>query len=148
MASFCDKCGAELKDGVRFCNKCGAKVNVSDSTSGNFRGAMMICPHCGQQTPAGQVLCENCGSSLEDNKVAVIAGYIVTFLVPILGFIPAIYLLTRKNDKSKTQGVFLIAVIMLMIILNLILHGWITYVIIFIVMLVGVVLWLNDFTLF
>lgn len=38
MASFCDKCGAELKDGVRFCNKCGAKVKVSDSTSGNFRG--------------------------------------------------------------------------------------------------------------
>ena len=148
MAGFCDKCGAELKDGIRFCDKCGANVKVAGSASANFRGAMMICPHCGQQTPAGRDLCENCGSSLEDNTVAVIAGYIVTFIVPLLGFIPAIYLLTRKSDKSKTQGVFLIGIIMLMILLNLILQSWITYVITFIVMLVGAVLWLNDFTLF
>ena len=148
MASFCDKCGAKLKDGVRFCDKCGAKVNVSDSTSSNFRGAMMICPHCGQQTPAEQVLCENCGSSLEDNKVAVIAGYIVTFLVPILGFIPAIYLLTRKNGKARTQGVFLIGIIILMIILNLIFSVWIGYVVVIIAMVVAAFLWFDDYTLF
>ena len=149
MASFCDKCGHELKiENARFCDKCGAEVKIRNSQTSNAQGVMMACPHCGQATPMGLDKCENCGSSLEDNTAAVIIGYIITFLLPLLGLIPAIYLLTRKNGKAKTQGVFLIGIIILMIILNLIFSFWIAYVIVFIVMVVGAFLWFNDYTLF
>lgn len=149
MASFCDKCGHELKnENARFCDKCGAEVKTRNSQAGNAQGVMTACPHCGQATPMGLDKCENCGSTLEDNTAAVIIGYIITLLLPLLGLIPAIYLLTRKNGKARTQGVFLIGIIILMIILNLIFSVWIGYVVVIIAMVVAAFLWFEDYTLF
>ena len=36
--AFCQKCGAELKDGAKFCPSCGASVNAGSKTdfSGTF----------------------------------------------------------------------------------------------------------------
>ena len=152
MTKFCDKCGAELKnENAKFCDKCGAKVKISNNnrnTKTTNMGPVHICPHCGQTTPMGLTHCEKCGSSLENNTTAVIVGYIVTLIVSILGLIPAIYLLTRNNGKAKTQGVFLIVIIILYLILNLILRSWVTYVLVIILMVVGLALWFNDYSIF
>ncbi|MDO5814949.1 MAG: zinc-ribbon domain-containing protein [Methanobrevibacter sp.] len=151
MVKFCDKCGEELKnENARFCDKCGAEVkmgsNQNNAKTANIGG--IVCPHCGQTTSMGLTHCEKCGSSFEDNRVAVIIGYIVSLIIPILGLIPAIYLLTRNNGKAKTQGVLIIGLIILSVILNLILRSWIVYLIIIILIVVGIYLWYNDFTLF
>ena len=107
MVKFCDKCGAELNnDNARFCDKCGAEVKTSsnqNSSQTTTVSGVVICPHCGQTTAMGLTRCEKCGSSLENNSTAVIAGYIVTFIVPIIGLIPAIYLLTREMENQKLR---------------------------------------------
>lgn len=152
MVKFCDKCGEELKnENAKFCDKCGAEVKISNNQSNAGQttvGGVVICPHCGQTTAMGLTHCEKCGVSLEDNTVAVIVGYIVSIIVPIIGLIPAIYLLTRDNGKAKTQGVLLIGLIIVFAILNLILEIWIAYIIIIILMVAGISLWFNDYTLF
>lgn len=152
MVKFCDKCGEELKnENAKFCDKCGAEVKMSSNqnSAGTANlGGVVVCPHCGQTTPMGSTNCEKCGSSLENNTVAVMVGYVVSFLLPIIGLIPAIYLLTRDNGKAKTQGVLLIGLIVVFIILNLIFRSWIAYLVILLLMIGGVVLWFNDFTLF
>ena len=152
MARFCDKCGNELKnDNARFCDKCGAEVKVTIQTNagtGNM-GGMVICPRCGQTTPMGLTHCDKCGSALEDNTTAVIVGYIVTFLLGILGIIPAIYLLTRDNGKAKTQGVFLIGLIIISAILNFTFNNWIlAHLLIIVLMALGIYLWYNEYTIF
>ena len=152
MVKFCDKCGAELNDNVKFCDKCGAEVKIINNQSNNIStpmGAEVICPHCKQSTPMGLTHCKNCGSSLEDNTTAVIVGYIVTFLIPIFGLIPAIYLLTRENGKAKTQGVLLIGLIIINVLSALIFGNYIIQLIIMIIfIIVAIYLWFNDFNLF
>ena len=152
MVKFCDKCGNELKnENAKFCDKCGAEVKISSNQSNGGTtnvGGVVVCSHCGQTTSMGLTHCEKCGSSLEDNTIAVIVGYIVSFILPLIGLIPAIYLLTRESGKAKTQGVFLIGLIIVYIILNLIFRSWFVYLIILILMILGIVLWFNDYTLF
>jgi len=124
MVKFCDKCGHELKnENAKFCDKCGAEVKISTNQTNNgaaTTGGTVICPHCGQATPMEQEVCVQCGSYLEDNTIAIIVGYIVTFLIPILGLIPGIYLLTRDNKKSRIQGINILAFLIVMVICNII----------------------------
>ena len=146
MATFCDKCGGELKnENAKYCDKCGAEVKITNNQTNT--GPAVICPSCGQSTPMGLENCEKCGSPLEDNTTAVIVGYIVSFLFSILGIIPAIYLLTRKNGKAKTHGVLLIGLIIIGCILLNIIGLW-AYLIIILLMAVGIFLWYDDFTIF
>lgn len=153
MAKFCDKCGAELKNNnARFCDKCGAEVKITNNqNSGTTTVGKVVCPHCGQTTAMGLTHCEKCGSQLEieNNTVAVIVGYIVSLIIPIIGVIPAIYLLTRNNGKAKTQGVLIIGFIVIYIIFNLLLQNWaISLVIMILVTVLGIFLWYQDFNLF
>ena len=152
MVKFCDKCGEELKnENAKFCDKCGAEVKISNTQSNSGTttvGGVVVCPHCGQTTSMGLTHCEKCGSALEDNTTAVIVGYIVTFLLSIIGIIPAIYLLTRNNGKAKTHGVILIGLIIIEFILRWAITGWIWLLIMLLLTIGGIVLWYNDFSLF
>lgn len=151
MARFCDKCGAELKnENGKFCDKCGAEVKITSNQSNTETtnaGPVTICPQCGQTTPMGLTNCENCGSSLENNTTAVIVGYIVTFLFPLFGLIPGIYLLTRNNGKAKTQGVFIIGIIIIYFI-SLFIIGIIAYLLMIVLIAIGIVLWYKDYDIF
>ena len=125
MANFCDKCGAEVKEGTKFCHKCGAEISAKQiPTTDETINSGVFCPHCGQVVPLGQTVCQNCGQSIEDNKVAIIIGYILAFIVPLFALIPSIYLLTRKNEKSKKHGaIILILAIIIWIISYIIILG-------------------------
>lgn len=146
MPKFCDKCGAELKNNtVNFCDKCGAEVKTDNNTNAETSGGVILCPHCGQATPIGQTNCVKCGSSLvEEHTTAVIVGYIVTLIFGILGIIPGIYLLTRNNGKAKTQGLILIIISILWLVANLVLRSWATYILLFILLIGGIVIWFTD----
>ena len=174
MPIFCDKCGAQLKnENAKFCDKCGAEVKINNNqnnTGITNTGPMTVCPHCGQTTSSELTHCEKCGLSQNEYTAGVIVGYIVTFILgfflirvlPIITYnifasifliitlIPAIYLLTRKSGKAKTQGVFLIGLIILWCILSHIFRYSveITYLIVILLMAAGIYLWFKDYSLF
>lgn len=91
MSKFCDKCGAELKDGVKFCDKCGnnvSEINNSQTSS----GTSYSCPHCGKTIPYSK-RCPYCKKSLgnEDAKncgLGIVAIFLLVLLLSgFLGFL-------------------------------------------------------------
>ena len=53
----CEKCGAQLDDGVLFCRECGNKVEKSKRKR--------FCRECGAEYHQGAKYCLNCGSAIE-----------------------------------------------------------------------------------
>lgn len=153
MPSFCDKCGNELKnDNVKFCDKCGAEISTNHNNNSEIPDSGIICPHCGRTNPIGQPICSYCGGEIEieNNIVAVAVGYVITWILGIFGLIPAIYLLTRRNKKSKTQGIIILILSILTAINNLIFGyaAFFTGVLILIIgTVVGIAVWLTDYTI-
>ena len=65
---FCQKCGAENKDGAAFCNSCGVDLRIAPVTAADplTTGA---CESCGTWVPVGEKLCSRClAIKLEDIK--------------------------------------------------------------------------------
>lgn len=151
MARFCENCGHELaNENSRFCESCGAEQKTyKKQNSSGINVPTLMCPHCGQETPYGVKNCMNCGLPIqeENNTAAVVIGYIVTFIFSIFGIIPAIYLLTRNNGKAKTQGLWLIIIVVVWIISLLVFRSWFAYVIVIILMIAGIYMWFNDYVL-
>lgn len=150
--AFCSNCGKEVKDNTRFCPGCRASLTGESQSSNaqqNTTGGT-ICPKCGSLIPFGNVACTKCGSLVNPDKhtAAIVLGYICSIFLPLIGIIFGIYLLTRNSGKAKTQGVFLIGLIVLWIILNLLLRSWIKYLIIFILLGLGAYLWFEDYSIF
>ena len=146
MVKFCDKCGSELKnENAKFCDKCGAEINNSVNNTENNNLPSITCPKCGNNIPLGENRCLKCGSILEDNKTAVIVGYIVAVIGSIFGLIPGIYLLTRNNEKSKKQGMIICLISITPIIFILILKNlYLSWIIVIILIIVGAYLWINE----
>ena len=66
---FCQKCGAEYKDGAAFCNSCGADLRIAPVTPADplMTGA---CKSCGEPIKLGEKLCGKClAIKLEGMKV-------------------------------------------------------------------------------
>lgn len=91
MTKYCDKCGAELKEGNKFCDKCGNKVmGINDTSYSNQ--TTYSCPYCGKTIPYS-VKCPYCGKSLQNDDVKKaglgIIGIIILFflLSGICGFL-------------------------------------------------------------
>lgn len=94
MSKFCDKCGAEVKDGDKFCDKCGNKVNMADNVSS--ASTTYSCPYCGQEIPYS-TRCPKCGRSLKNDDAAKVGlgiiGVIILFILitGICGFLLIIF---------------------------------------------------------
>lgn len=57
----CQKCGAELKNGVLFCRECGSKVEKQ----------VCFCRECGSKIEGESKFCSNCGAKVELQAVPV-----------------------------------------------------------------------------
>lgn len=143
MVKFCHNCGAELRsENNKFCQKCGAELYHDNNANINNIESGMTCPKCGEMVPLYQKSCPNCGQMFEDNKIAVIVGYVVSIFFGIFGLIPGVYLLTRDNSKSRTQGIIVCAISLLRL-LSLFIR-WFVYIFIIIAVCFGIYLWKTD----
>ncbi len=139
----CPQCGTTSDDQYGFCYKCGfefqkIKTNVNQ------------CPLCGFENPDEADYCVKCGSPLifksqfqENNpeikpivikkstttsasgwmKWLIVFGYLFSILGGLLGFIIAIYLVTRKDPSVRKHGVVQLAILLFYIILIAILYA-------------------------
>lgn len=57
----CQKCGAELENGVLFCRECGNKVEKQ----------VCFCRECGSKVDGGSKFCSNCGAKVEIQAASV-----------------------------------------------------------------------------
>ena len=87
MSKFCPACGEELVDNARFCKNCGKELQ-GFKTSGPDP----------VQPPAVE----------KDHTLAIVLGFIAGALIPLIGIIFAVYLVTRNDSaKAKQYGKYL-----------------------------------------
>ncbi len=94
MPKFCPSCGEEIVEGANFCKKCGYDL-VKNQENRFVRNPENFNP-------------QNFEKSY---KISIIAGYICAILLPIIGLIIGIYLMTRKDStKARRHATYIIIV--------------------------------------
>lgn len=102
---YCPKCGSQVRNNTKFCQKCGAKF-PEDTLN------LEYCSYCGFNIPNGATKCPKCGkySNVEVNDehtLAIVIGYIFSFLIPLAGIVAGIYLVTQKNKDVHIHGIII-----------------------------------------
>lgn len=90
MTKFCPFCGEELVDNAKFCKACGKNIEEFNSS-----------PNYQPDYQDGAV--EN------DHTAATVLGFVGGLLIPLIGIIVGIYLLTRDSPTAKRNGKYVIA---------------------------------------
>ena len=94
MTKYCPSCGEELVDNAKFCKSCGINLDTMEENRNTHQ--------------------ENTKQFIEatekSHTLAVVAGYILAVLVPLLGIIVAVYLLTRDSPDAKKHGRYMVIV--------------------------------------
>lgn len=81
MTKFCPKCGEKLVDEAKFCKNCGEDITgVAPPT------------HVGQNP-----------ESEPKHTLGIVLGYIFAIIIPLIGLIISIYLLTRRESQRATK---------------------------------------------
>lgn len=138
----CPQCGTTSDDQYGFCYKCGFEFQKIQSSEHQ-------CPLCGFENPDEADYCVKCGSPLifknqfqADTgefkpivikksttgsgglmKWLIVFGYLFSILGGLLGFIIAIYLVTRKDPSVRKHGIIQIAILLFYIIIIAILYS-------------------------
>ena len=105
MSIFCPFCGEELVDNAKFCRNCGKNVesyqHVNDGSTNGYT----------YNPPVVE----------KSHTIATVLGFIFAILIPLLGIIFGIYLLTRKDSqKAKKYGTIMIIVAVIVWVLSFI----------------------------
>lgn len=104
MSKYCPSYGEELIDDAKFCKSCGE--NLKNSNTGQTT------ENATQQVPP---VVEN------EHKAAIVIGYIFSILIPLIGLIAGIYLITRKDSqKAKKHGKYVLIISVIVWILSFI----------------------------
>ena len=88
MTKFCPNCGEELIEDAKFCKNCGSRIDASANQA---------------QMPERPLI-------EKTYTITIIIGYIAAVLVPIIGVIIGVYLLTRKDSSDSKHGKYMIIV--------------------------------------
>lgn len=94
MTKYCPACGEELIDAAKFCKNCGAEIDNPQKTTNTYQ--------------------ENRRQYIElsdkNYTIAIVVGYVMAILIPLIGLIIGIYLLTRDSSRAKKHGKFVLIV--------------------------------------
>lgn len=94
MTKYCPACGEELIDAAKFCKNCGAEIDNPQKTTNTYQ--------------------ENRRQYIElsdkNYTIAIVVGYVMAILIPLIGLIVGIYLLTRDSSRAKKHGKFVLIV--------------------------------------
>lgn len=104
-----------MNDTSSFCPSCGA----SQQSNGSTTNVTIMCSNCGAMIPQGSLACARCGTPLNKNdyKFALVIGYILSFIAPIIGIIIGIYLFTRNDNQDvHKHGIIMIVIAAVVII--------------------------------
>ena len=103
MTKYCPACGEQLIDEARFCKNCGAELNGPQTNVNTHQ----------QNT---QQFIE---SSEKSHTLAIIAGYAMAILIPLIGLIISVYLLTRDSSNAKKHGKYVLIVAVVIWVLSI-----------------------------
>lgn len=119
----CLNCQTINDSNSKFCGTCGNKINNALNDENNINQnnksintvQMVICPYCNFNIPSNSLKCGNCGEWIDksrddSNDIAIVLGYIFTFLGGIIGIIFAIYLGTRNNERANKHGIYMLII--------------------------------------
>lgn len=120
MMIKCKKCGAEIPEDTKFCLACGERVNEEQNV---LRGHEQHL-HSTQTSFVGDPDFEHSAqkSAQASNEMAV-AGFCLSFFVPILGFIFGILGITKSKEQGrKTLAIFAVAISCVVFIFNMLIQ--------------------------
>lgn len=83
---FCPSCGEELVENAKFCKSCGKEIKLNETGEDTAQNREYRVP-----------------TVEKSYKFAVILGYALAILIPILGIVVAIYLYTRKDSENANR---------------------------------------------
>lgn len=118
----CEECGNEMSDRAKACPSCGRENNY------------IFCPECGKKLSNKAFLCPDCGYTVNANSISnsdnhddkhgmAIAALICSFLIPLLGLVFGIIVLSAnkgKSNSSKTMGLVAVIVSIISWVINII----------------------------
>ena len=94
MSKFCPSCGEELVDSAKFCKNCGTNLENLEKPR-----------HSNQNQDFQVPLVE------KKHTAAIVIGYICAILIPLIGLIISVYLLTRDNsENARKHGKYMLIV--------------------------------------
>ncbi len=107
MTKFCPFCGEALVDEAKFCKSCGKSlegINIDNDVG---------------QTNYTQPY--NVPVVEKSHTAAIVLGYIFALLIPLIGLIIGIYLVTRNDsEKANRHGKYILILAIVIWILNFI----------------------------
>ena len=101
MTKFCPSCGEKLADNAKFCKNCGMNIETQQQTQQTQQTNDPTPPMQQYEVPKAE----------NDHMFAIVIGYICAILIPILGVIFGIYLITRKDsEKAPFHGKIILGI--------------------------------------
>ena len=116
--TFCPSCGAEKKEGSKFCHNCGYNFEnaVSEAVQNDDFNTQVNPQVNANPNP-------NVQSSQNSHTISKVLGYIFAILIPIIGIVFGIYLVTREEEDAKKHGKIIIGLSVVIWIISYILMG-------------------------
>lgn len=104
MTKYCPACGEELIDAAKFCKNCGAEIGNPQKTTNTYQENRRQYIELGDK----------------NYTIAIVVGYVMAILIPLIGLIVGIYLLTRDSSRAKKHGKFVLIVTVVVWVLSVI----------------------------
>ena len=103
MANFCPNCGNILNDNTTMCPKCGMQI-----TQSNMTNSMNNMNTSGSMNTMNTM--NTAPSSNGENNIA-IAGFILSFIIPIIGLILSIIGLKKSKETNNGRGLSIAGIV-------------------------------------
>ena len=100
MTNFCPNCGNILNDNTTMCPKCGMQITQSNMTNS-----------MNNMNTSGSINTMNTAPSSNGENNIAIAGFILSFIIPIIGLILSIIGLKKSKETNNGRGLSIAGIV-------------------------------------